>query len=142
MMQPSSIFKKVFLLGFCLSSLAMSATPSEILQQYMEQAKKDAPTSSQDFSAENGKKLYLTEVVQKNGEKMSCTSCHTQDPKAIGKSKVGKEIKPLAPVANSKRFTDSAKVEKWFKRNCKDVLERPCTTLEKGDFLSYMIQVK
>ena len=35
-----------------------------------------------------------------------------------------------------------AKVEKWFKRNCNDVLGRVCTPLEKGDVLSYLLTVK
>ncbi|TBR21868.1 MAG: DUF1924 domain-containing protein, partial [Candidatus Nitrosotenuis sp.] len=29
-------------------------------------------------------------------------------------------------------------VEKWFKRNCKETLERECTPQEKGDFLAYL----
>jgi hypothetical protein len=54
----------------------------------------------------------------------------------------GKEIQPLAPVANAKRFSDAANVEKWFKRNCNDVLKRACTAQEKGDFMAYVLSVK
>ena len=39
-------------------------------------------------------------------------------------------------------FSDAAKVEKWFKRNCGDVLNRACTALEKGDFLTYVLSVR
>ena len=39
-------------------------------------------------------------------------------------------------------FTDTAKIEKWFKRNCKDVLERECSAAEKADVLSYLMGVK
>ena len=35
-------------------------------------------------------------------------------------------------------YADPAKVEKWFKRNCNEVLGRACTPLEKGDWLSFM----
>jgi hypothetical protein len=61
----------------------------------------------------------------------------------LGKhAKTGKEIQPLTPVANAKRFTDSANVEKWFKRNCNDVLSRACTVQEKGDFMAYVLSVQ
>jgi len=36
------------------------------------------------------------------------------------------------------RYIDMKKVEKWFRRNCKSVLGRVCTSLEKGDFLTFM----
>ncbi len=57
-------------------------------------------------------------------------------------AKTGKLIKALAPAANADRFTDAAKVEKWFKRNCNDVLDRACTPQEKGDVLAYLLTVK
>jgi hypothetical protein len=48
-------------------------------------------------------------------------------------------LKPMAPAANPKRLTDAANVEKWFKRNCNDVLKRACTAQEKGDFMAYLL---
>ena len=54
----------------------------------------------------------------------------------------GKVIKPLSPNANPARFTDEAKVDKWFKRNCNDVLGRECTTQEKADVLAWLMTVK
>jgi hypothetical protein len=45
----------------------------------------------------------------------------------------GKKITPLAPAFNAERFTDSAKADKWFWRNCKDVLSRECTAPEKAN---------
>ena len=51
-------------------------------------------------------------------------------------------IKPLSPNSNPDRFTDQAKVEKWFKRNCNDVLGRECIAQEKADVLSCLITVK
>ena len=50
----------------------------------------------------------------------------------------GKPIEPMAPAVNPKRLTDPAKVAKWFKRNCNDVLERPCTAREQGDVITYL----
>lgn len=92
-----------------------------------------------EFSAAAGEKLYKT--VGPN--QLACASCHTDSPKNVGKhAKTNKAIDPLAPSVNPKRFTDAAKVEKWFKRNCNDALGRACTTQEKGDFMTYVLSVK
>jgi hypothetical protein len=73
----------------------------------------------------------------------SCSSCHGDDPKAAGQHvKTHKVIDPIAPVARRDRFSDPAKVEKWFKRNCPEVLGRACSPQEKADFAAYMISVK
>jgi hypothetical protein len=45
----------------------------------------------------------------------------------------------MAVSANAERFTDFTKDEKWFKRNCSTVLRRECTAVEKGDFISFML---
>lgn len=91
---------------------------------------------------EAGRKFYYAERKHSKGEMMSCTTCHGQDPKQSGKNRVGKVIEPMAVAVNPKRFTDPAKVEKWFKRNCKDVLERECTPQEKADFIEFLKKVK
>jgi Domain of unknown function (DUF1924) len=91
------------------------------------------------FSAARGETFFKA----KHGGDWSCASCHTDNPANQGKhAKTDKLIKPLAPSANAERFTDMAKVEKWFKRNCNDVLDRVCTPLEKGDVLTYLLSVK
>jgi hypothetical protein len=70
---------------------------------------------------------------------MTYTSCHGENPSVPGKNaKTGKVIEPMAVSANPKRFTDRAEVEKWFKRNCQQVLGRECTPGEKGDFITFM----
>jgi hypothetical protein len=33
-------------------------------------------------------------------------------------------------------------VEKWFKRNCSDVLGRACSAQEKGDLLAWLATVR
>lgn len=125
-----------------LSALsARAATPDELLQQYTAEAKK-SDKSFKGFSAENGKKFFLAERSNKKGETVSCAGCHTKDPTKTGKTRAGKAIEPIAVSANKERFTDKAKVEKWFKRNCQDVYERTCTVQEKGDYISYMKTAK
>jgi hypothetical protein len=105
-----------------------SASPTRYWQAYQSAAKQDNPGFSS-FSAAAGQKLYTSE----GSKQLSCASCHTASPKNPGKhAKTNKDIEPLAPSANPKRFTDAAQVEKWFKRNCNDVLGRACTSAGKG----------
>jgi hypothetical protein len=44
----------------------------------------------------------------------------------------------VAVSVNAKRFTDAAKVEERFERDCQTVLGRACTAAEKGDYITYM----
>lgn len=133
--------KRVWILMFWMSANAYAATPQEALQGYGAQAKQENP-AFKEFSARAGETFYQAKH-KPAGKEMSCATCHTDNPKNTGKHETtGKEIKPLAPAANPERFTDSAKIEKWFKRNCQDVLERVCTTQEKGDFISYLLSIK
>ncbi len=122
------------------SAPAFADTPDGILDHYRKAAQTE-DAKFQNFSAERGKAFYFSEHKD-TGEVMSCASCHSDNAKGIGKTRAGKEIKPIAPAANAKRFTELKKVEKWFKRNCKDVLARPCTSQEKGDFLTYLLSVQ
>jgi hypothetical protein len=122
-----------------LASLSASAqTPDEILTAIKTDAK-NSNAAFKEFSAERGANFFK----QKHANELSCVSCHTDNPAAAGKhAKTGKIIKALAPAANAERFTDTAKVEKWFKRNCNDVLDRVCTPQEKGDVITYLLTVK
>jgi hypothetical protein len=118
-------------------TLPLAALANPILESYRAPAKQEN-AAFKDFSASAGQKFYSTKTNE-----LSCSSCHTDSPKATGKhAKTGKEILALAPSANPKRFTDAANVEKWFKRNCNDVLARACTAQEKGDFMTYVLSVK
>ena len=81
--------------------------------------------------------------VSKHGREWSCSSCHTTDPTDLGKHvKTGKVIQPMAPAANPTRFTDVTKTEKWFRRNCNDVIGRECTPEEKADVLTWLLSLK
>ncbi len=119
------------------SQAALAQPGTALLDTYRAAAMK-AESGFRDFSAQRGEKFFLA----KNGD-MSCATCHSDNPKAVGKhAKTGKAIEALAPVANAQRLTDPAKVEKWFKRNCNDVLQRACTAKEKGDFVAWLVSVK
>jgi mono/diheme cytochrome c family protein len=77
-------------------------------------------------------------------EKMpNCATCHTDNPAQPGQHAItGKTIKPLAPVANADRLSDPAKVEKWFTRNCKEVVGRECSPGEKADFVAFLAEAR
>ncbi|MFP5383456.1 MAG: DUF1924 domain-containing protein [Gammaproteobacteria bacterium] len=75
----------------------------------------------------------------KHGKKWSCTSCHQDPPVKPGRhAATGKVIDPLAPAYNPKAFTDTKRIDKWFRRNCNDVLGRECTAQEKADVVAYL----
>lgn len=91
------------------------------------------------FSAERGNILFSSRPATGKPDTPSCTSCHTSSPTGFGQTRAGKEIAPMALSKTPDRYTDIKKIEKWFRRNCKSVLGRVCTALEKGDFLTFMI---
>jgi hypothetical protein len=126
--------------GFA-ASFAFALTPDDFLKEYAAEAKKADP-AFKGFDAAAGEKFFHAERKNAKGEEVSCAGCHTKDPTKAGKTRAGKIIEPMAVSANKERFTDKAKVEKWFKRNCLDVYERACTAREKGDFVSYMKSAK
>jgi len=130
-----------YLFGLFFSVSVFAATPQELLKQYETQAKQENAAFG-GFSAERGASFFKAEHIHSDGKKVSCTTCHTSDPRNQGKTRANKVIEPMATIANPERFTDSAKVEKWFGRNCKDVLERSCTAQEKGDYIQYLMSVK
>ena len=124
------------------TATVQAATPDDILKGYEADVKK-SDKGFKGFSADAGKKFYAEPHSGAKGEKIACASCHTPDPTKTGKERdTGKAIEPLAPSANKERFTDKSKVEKWFKRNCKEVLARECTVKEKGDFVAFLKSVK
>jgi hypothetical protein len=114
-----------------LSTGAKAITLSELLKSYEAQSGKASPTRGEQF------------FNAKHGKEWSCASCHENPPNHDTKHIVtGKVIKPLAPSANAARFADEAKAEKWFKRNCNDVLGLECTAQEKADVLSWLMTIK
>lgn len=120
------------------NTLAQAETPQDFLTSY-QTAAKAADVNFQGFSATRGEQFFKAT----HGNDWSCASCHTSNPASAGKhASTGKAIDPLAPSANPERFTSTRKVEKWFKRNCNDVLSRECSPLEKGDILTFLMAIK
>jgi uncharacterized protein DUF1924 len=101
-------------------------------------AAKQADPAFTGFSAERGHALWTAAHTGGKPDTPSCTSCHTPDPTAEGQTRAGKQIAPMAVSRTPDRFTDTAKVEKWFGRNCNSVLGRDCTAAEKGDVITYL----
>ena len=119
-------------LCFIGSSQAGDTQPDALLSQYQQAAGQKADRL-------RGQKFFNATAAND----LSCASCHGVSPVLPGKhASTGKTIAPLAPMVNPERFSDSAKVEKWFRRNCKDVLNRECTPLEKADVVAYLKDLK
>jgi hypothetical protein len=126
------------LAGASAAYATMSPAQKTVYGQYAAAAKV-ANAAFTDFSAEKGQVFFQGKHAGGKADSPSCTACHTTNVKSTGKSRAGKEIAPMAASANPKRFTDYADVEKWFTRNCPDVLGRECSLNEKGDVLAYLL---
>lgn len=111
---------------------AADTSPAQQLSHWSAQA--GAPGN-----AERGRVFFNS----KQGGNWSCASCHGTPPTAQGRhAGTGKSIAPLAPAFNPLSLTDVAKVDKWFRRNCNDVLSRECSAAEKADVLAYLNGLK
>ena len=123
--------KFVFPLALLIGNVAWAVSPQQMLQGY--------EASSGKASVQRGEQFF----TGKHGREWSCASCHTATPnKASEHILTGKSIEPLAPAANARRFSDPAKSEKWFKRNCNDVLSRECSAQEKADVIAWLLTIK
>jgi len=115
-----------------IAPAAHAVTPAEQLAGYTAQAGAPAVPA-------RGQQFFNT----RHGKEWSCASCHGALPTQAGKhASTGKSIGALAPAFNPERFTDAAKTEKWFRRNCNDVASRECTAAEKADLLSWLMVLK
>lgn len=129
---PSLVLGAVLAAGLTGLAQAGDTTPAQQLARWSAEA--GAPGN-----ATRGQNFFNS----RHGGEWSCASCHGQPPTAEGKhANTGKAIAPLAPAFNAKAFTDTAKVDKWFRRNCKDVLARECSAAEKSDVLAYLNHLK
>jgi len=124
------------LLAAC--GLANAETPRQLIDTYSAEAAAQTPgfkASGQRGAAFFAKRFGVSERMP------ACSACHTENPAQAGRHAVtSKDIKPLAPRANAERFTDPAKVEKWFRRNCKEVVGRECSAAEKADFVQFVAE--
>jgi hypothetical protein len=116
----------ILVAGF--SAMSRAATPGELQAAYSAAAGGPA-------DARRGQQLF----TQNHGREWRCASCHGAVPTQPGRhAATGKVIAPLAPAAHPERFTDAAKADKWFRRNCQDVLGRECSAAEKADVLAWL----
>lgn len=128
----SPIFRILLLGALSFAGGSFAATPTELLSGYTAQAGRAA-------QAVRGQEFFTS----KHGRDWSCSSCHGATPTVPGKhASTGKTIGPLAPALNPERFTDAAKTEKWFRRNCNDVVGRECSAGEKADVLAWLMTLK
>ncbi|MGL6111200.1 MAG: DUF1924 domain-containing protein [Rubrivivax sp.] len=134
-MHPSTSLRTLtaaLLFAVVLAPTARAATPAQLLADYSAQAGTAAVPA-------RGQQLFTTQ----HGKEWSCASCHGAVPVQAGKhAGTGKPIGALAPAFNPERFTDPAKTEKWFRRNCNDVIGRECSAAEKADLLSWLMTLK
>lgn len=109
-----------------------------ILSDLLAKARQKDPSFG-GFSAKRGGAFFHAHHSGGKPQTPSCSTCHTKSPRNTGHTRAGKAIHPMAVSLSPKRFTDPAKVAKWFGRNCRTVLGRECTAAEKGDFITYMM---
>lgn len=124
--------------GAIIASAVQAGPREELLDRYAREAKASEAAFSA-FSSRSGEALHIARHATGKPDTPSCTACHGDDPRRPGQTKTGKSIDPMAVSVSQSRYTDAAKVEKWFRRNCTEVLGRACTPREKGDWLTYMI---
>jgi len=123
-----------------LPFIALAADPcrDSLLADYATEARRADPAFT-GFSAQRGETLFRTRWTGGDPRTPSCTACHTANPRQPGQNaKTGRPIDPVAVSVKPQRFTDKATVEKQFARDCKSVLGRDCTALEKGDYITFM----
>lgn len=120
------------------ANTAFAETPASLVAAYAAEAAKT--TAGFTPSAQRGQAFFTKQwgVSQKMPD---CTACHGKNLKLDGKHVItGKRIEPFSPAVTPERFTSSRKVEKWFGRNCKEVVGRECTAAEKADFIQFVSQ--
>jgi hypothetical protein len=121
------------MVAMMLSTATFAGPRENLIAQYAAAAKVSG------FSAVRGQALYAQSFSGGKPDTPSCTTCHGKDIRGAGRALTGRTIEPMALSVSPTRYTDPAKVEKWFKRNCTEVLGRECTPQEKGDWLAFVI---
>jgi len=113
------------------TAVAADTTPQEQFARFRAAAGTPA-------SVERGKSFFDST----HGNDWSCSTCHGMPPVREGThATTRKAIEPLAPAANPRAFTSTTRVDKWLRRNCRDVLDRDCTDQEKADLMAYLLSI-
>ena len=150
--------------GHLIAGAAWAETPQQVLAGYAAQARTKDPSFA-GFSVERGEVFYREPHQVKGSGMWSCASCHLKDarysvlahktdipcrtchvindwehpdPKHAKK----RHIEPFAPSANPKRLSDPRYVETYLRLNCLLLLNRECTTFEKGDVIAYLMGLR
>lgn len=118
------------------AGLALADSPANVFDNYKAQAKAAGVAAGDTV---RGQSFFNST----HGNEWKCASCHGAVPTGKGEHAIThKVIEPLAPAFNAQRFSDVSKADKWFRRNCKDVLARECSAAEKADVLAWLITLK
>lgn len=161
-------FAAPFLIApFLLTLIALpvvAQTPEDLLAFYGRLTLASDPGFA-GFSPARGEAFFLQQHHGPNGEH-ACANCHSPDPRetvfghggairaecvachpgGIGRpgdrTRIRRDIRPLAPGANPARFADPGKAELWFDVNCFYVLGRACSAAEKGDVLAWLLTLR
>jgi ribosomal protein S27E len=153
----------LLVIGALYAGIGVATEPEDFLAAYAEQAKQANPGFT-GFSAERGRAFYFRTHKIDGGSELSCSSCHHADPRketiahqgefpcrachitlhkpSGGRAAIKRQIPPLAPSANPDRFTREVNVEAWFDWNCKLLLKRECTPVEKGDLVTWLLTIQ
>ena len=154
----------------CLAALllgggeAWARGAQQLLERYAQEAKQADPDFS-GFSAEEGRKFYLEKHPLMGVGAVSCASCHRKNPRehilahrtdilcrachVINDKEhpdpqhaKKRTIEPLAPSANARRFGDAERSERFFRTNCRLVVKRDCTAVEKGNLVTWLLTLE
>lgn len=122
-------------IGLCLAISGSALAQTSATEQLAALQKR----TGSEASATEGK-LFFT---SRHANDWSCATCHGAPPNSDGEhASTGKRIAPLAPAINPDAFTNQRRTDKWFRRNCNDVLDRSCTDQEKANVLAYLLSIK
>ncbi len=150
--------------GLSVPHAVEADTAEELLNRYHAEAQAGS-VAFRGFSVEEGRIFYFRKYPAPVIGEVGCVSCHLQDPRRSvvrHRTKIPcrachviddaehpdpanakkRTLEAFAPVANPRRFTDPGVVENWFRLNCNYVLKRPCTAVEKGNLLAWVLSLE
>ncbi len=153
------------LIALCAAaSPATAQSPDHLLERYGQLARAADPAFER-FSAERGRAFYFAPRVIIGLGEANCASCHLDDPTQAIRAHRAKvlcrachvidesehpdpahakkrHLGAFSPAVNPERFRDFDRVERHFEVNCRMVLQRACTALEKGDLITWLITLR
>jgi len=114
-------------LGHGVRPVARRETPRQPMARYAE----TAVSRCRPCPPHAAQPLYRTEpqrTQMPGSERASCPPRHPKQADALAPA----THRTAGAAANPERFTDAAKVEKWFPAQLHDVLQRECSAQEKA----------